>query len=160
MYEILAKQGYDYGPTLQVINRCSIVHVYSIGDIKTEKAHGSFNQAMFDGVLQFILWVANHQKNLFKPDMLLLPTKIDEIDLKEPMNEQCIVKINHEDIKFDGKNLTADVTAYTQAGNCAFELKGVTFVMISRHLLTENPNKQVNETKSPAQIIKTRLTIC
>ena len=140
IYARFSRQGYDYGPDLQVIRWARVATSYVEAVLDVEAYWGlRLSPALLDGGLQTALLLPGLQDH--SEDEILVPFRLGRMQVwriprAEPVYCSCIVT----DRKEAERSVTCDIRFADSNGNLLILLKGVTSVAAKRASLRPGGN--------------------
>ncbi|WP_437595490.1 SDR family NAD(P)-dependent oxidoreductase [Sorangium sp. So ce590] len=149
LYSGLARVGYRYGASLQVIAAVGQVgqrHVFELRSAAAGPARlAGFDPALFDGLLQAALVVGQRLGAFRGGGALYVPQAIALLEQLAPLNAGCLVCIDERDVSVEDYGLLADLRVHDLSGAGLLRVEGIFFRRVPRGFLgsaPENPSER------------------
>ncbi|WP_437923085.1 SDR family NAD(P)-dependent oxidoreductase [Sorangium sp. So ce291] len=143
LYSDLARVGYRYGESLQVIAAVGQAGARHIVELRPAAAAcerlAGFDPALFDGLLQAALVVGRHLGLFSGSDALYVPQGIGLLEQLAPLNGGCLVCIDERDVAIEDHGMLADLRVHDLSGAGLLRAKGVFFRRVPRGFMGSSP---------------------
>lgn len=143
IYDWFKAKGYNYGPSLQVIDAIWEYPEYWVAKLvaknTVEGQVSGMDPALLDGVFQFLLWAGGESQKMFVPNSLLVPHKIAKLHLLNGLHQQVYVCVYKKDLILEGMNFLTHTKVYNTAGKGVLEIKEMRFKRVPFQFLENQP---------------------
>jgi acyl transferase domain-containing protein/acyl carrier protein len=145
LYSDLARVGYRYGDSLQVITatgRVGSCHVFDLRPRATGAALlTDVDPALLDGLLQAVL-VVGQRLGLFREgDAIYVPQAIARIEQLAPLTSVCLICVDEHELSIKDYGLLADLRAYDPLGVGLLRAEGIFFRKVSPGFIDSPPER-------------------